>query len=117
MSYLSVARESVDYTWVIARQFDRCLEAGAKYWSAKYPVRALKEFIGAVWLLYRVAKPLTGRRYELPNYDEVFPKLLRLAKDRMDEAWLRTSEILEEVAIALHTEGLLIKVSSLGYEQ
>ena len=117
MSFLSVARESVDYTWVIARQFDRCLEAGVRYWSAKYPVRALKEFIGAVWLLYRIAKPLTGKRYVLPNYDETFPKLLRRAKENMDEAWLKTSEILEEVAVALHVEGLLIRVSTLGYEQ
>ncbi len=111
MSY-TVVRDTIDYTWVLARQYDRIAELGTKYFSpgGESALLVLRGYIGAVWMLYRLARPIIR---DLPDYDRAFAEIIRIHRDRMDYAWHKASQVLEEVTKALYARGLLIRRSML----
>lgn len=106
--------ETVDITMVIARHYDRIMDAATRYWSGRHPSVELKALIGAIWALYKLSKPLL-KRTEL-EMDDFFPALFKLAREDMDAAWSEAMDALESLTRALDMEGLLVRKAGLREE-
>ena len=113
----TVVRESVDYLSVLNRQIDRCADLGTRFWkSEEGPARErLKAFVGCVWQLYYLARPVI-KKTKLPNYGVTLAKLLEIKEQRgmLVAVWNDANEVLASIILALAKEDLLIRVSGLG---
>ncbi len=111
----TVVKETVDYLWVLGRQIDRCAVLGTEFWKPDMaPARErLKAFIGCVWQLYHLAKPVLGSR--MPDYSDAFARLVEIKEQRgmMVAVWNDTNTILANIIRALDMANLLVKATGL----
>ncbi|BES81241.1 hypothetical protein [Pyrodictium abyssi] len=121
---LSVVKESMDYLMVLHRQLDRCAELGTRFWivDPKMPARdRLKAFIGCIWQLYYLARPVVGKKATIPeslgdSIAKLFEKLGGNEKGILAAAWNDANQALEQIVKALYLEGLLVRVSAISIE-
>jgi len=118
---LSVVKESVDYLMVLHRQLDRCAELGTRFWivDPKMPARdRLKAFIGCVWQLYYLARPVVGKKATIPEIRATLAKLFEKGSEKgaLAAAWNDANQVLEQIVKALYIEGLLVRLSAISIE-
>jgi len=96
-------RETVDFTWVLARHLDRILESYSRI-DPREPVHGLRHLYVALRGLLVAASPFI-------NYEELRQKLRDAVKQR---SWDLFDEVLSEVINALNRRGLLIRYNELA---
>ncbi len=113
---LTVARETADYLWVVSRMIDRCADLGARFWypDGTAPREKLNAFIGCVWQLYYLVKPV-AKRVKLPDYGETLAKLMTAKEQRgmLVAVWNDVNTVFAYLIEALDKEQLLVRVSGL----
>lgn len=96
-------RETIDFTWVLARHLDRILESYSRI-DPREPVHGLRRLYVALRGLLVAASPFI-------NYGELRQKLRDAVKQRN---WGLFDEVLSEVIITLNRKGLLIRYYELA---
>jgi len=115
---ISVVKEVVDYTWVIAKQLDRVANAASNIdFSTQMKARVTTlSFALAVRQLYNLVKPCVEMRRSgvLADFseelDEILRKLLNLEGGTSLELIKSLEEIEKATIKALYSTGLLLRI-------
>jgi len=113
MSYYEEYRETIDYTTVINRQWDRVSEAATLVGNTtNVPQRQrLKYYLFAVWTLARRAAIILWDEKEFERIEKKFLSLLKeLEKDNaMVKVWLELGRIEYRIGRELDKRNILIR--------
>ena len=118
-----VVRETVDYTWVVARQLDRVAEAASRLdpssTGSSFRIGLIRYAV-ALRELYVLVAPLAekhGIKLDFGgSFDSTYKCLLR-GGCRLASAWQLLDAIQARLIEALYLMGMLVRVSRLAVEE